>query len=60
MLAHTGEEIIDLLQGGQGVFNIVPLAGVFDEVDAAIHEIERPVASGSTEIRLPGIAAEGR
>src|ERR1700728_1548198 len=25
VLAHTGEEIIDLLQGGQGVFNIVPL-----------------------------------
>ena len=60
VLAHTGEEIIDLLQGGQGVFNIVPLAGVFDEVNAAIHEIERPVASTAIDVALPGIAAEGR
>lgn len=36
VLARTGEEIVDLLRGGQGVFNIVPLQGVFEEVDAAI------------------------
>jgi hypothetical protein len=36
---RTGEEIIDLLRGGQGVFNVVPLAGVVGEVDAAIHRI---------------------
>ena len=28
VLVRTGEEIIDLLRGGQGVFNVVPLAGV--------------------------------
>ncbi len=38
VLTRSGEEIIDLLKGGQGVFNIVPLAGVVDEVDAAIIE----------------------
>ncbi len=38
VLARSGEEIVDLLQGGQGVFNIVPLAGVVDEVNAAIVE----------------------
>jgi DNA-binding transcriptional MerR regulator len=39
VLARSGEEIVDLLRGGQGVFNIVPLAGVVDELDAAIHDI---------------------
>jgi DNA-binding transcriptional MerR regulator len=39
VLLRNGEEIIDLLRGGQGVFNIVPLAGVLDEVEAAILEI---------------------
>ena len=29
-------EIIDLLKGGQGVFNIVPLGNLLGEVDAAI------------------------
>ena len=40
MLVRTGEEIIDLLRGGQGVFNVVPLAGVVGEVDAAILRID--------------------
>jgi DNA-binding transcriptional MerR regulator len=40
VLVRTGEEIIDLLRGGQGVFNVVPLAGVVGEVDAAILRIE--------------------
>ena len=36
VLAQSGEEIIDLLKGGQGVLNILPLAGVVEEIDAAI------------------------
>ena len=48
VLARTGEEIVDLLQRGQGVLNIVPLAGVKDEVDAAILEIH-PVDDHSAE-----------
>jgi len=39
VLATTGEEIIDLLRGGQGVLNIVPLSGVVTELDAAIHNL---------------------
>jgi DNA-binding transcriptional MerR regulator len=46
VLAHSGEEIIDLLKGGQGVLNIVPMAGVVSEVDAAIHDLGLPVAPG--------------
>ncbi len=36
VLVNTGEELIDLLQNGQGVLNVLPLAGVKDEVDARI------------------------
>ncbi len=39
VLAQTNGEIVDLLAGGQGVFNIVPLSGVVDELDAAIVEL---------------------
>jgi DNA-binding transcriptional MerR regulator len=47
VLMRTGEEIIDLLRGGQGVFNVVPLAGVVGEVDAAIHRIDGQASSGA-------------
>jgi len=50
VLARTGEELIDLVNGGQGVLNIFPLAGVVDELDAAIIELRAaepdPAASG--------------
>lgn len=39
VLVRSGEEIIDLLRQGQGVLNILPLAGVKEEVDAAIVEL---------------------
>jgi hypothetical protein len=50
--------VVDLLKGGQGVLNIVPLAGVVEEIDAAIHrlepEVERPPAEP-----IAGSAAQG-
>jgi DNA-binding transcriptional MerR regulator len=39
LLAHSGEEVVDLLKGGQGVLNIVPMAGVKEAIDAAIHRL---------------------
>ena len=39
VLAHSGEEIIDLLKGGQTVLNIVPLGGVVSELQVAITEL---------------------
>jgi DNA-binding transcriptional MerR regulator len=39
VLAHSGEEIIDLLKGGQTVLNIVPLGGVVSEIAAAITDL---------------------
>ncbi len=39
-LVRNGEELVDVLRGGQGVLNIVlELAGVLSEVDAAIAEL---------------------
>ena len=50
VLVRTGEEIIDLLQQGQGVLNILPLAGVKEEVDAAIVDFpsSEPVSAPAT------------
>ncbi len=54
VLVQSGEEIIDLLKQGQGVLNVLPLAGVKEEVDAAIVEL-RPAAPGA----VPHAAASG-
>jgi DNA-binding transcriptional MerR regulator len=53
VLAGTGEEIVDLLRSGQGVLNIVPLAGCKDEVDAAI--LELPVGRSTRATQRPPI-----
>jgi DNA-binding transcriptional MerR regulator len=38
VLAHSNGEIVDLLRGGQGVFNVVPLASVVSELDDSLRE----------------------
>ena len=47
VLVRSGEEIVDLLRQGQGVLNILPLAGVQDEVQAKIVELFPAQAEGS-------------
>jgi DNA-binding transcriptional MerR regulator len=39
VLASNNDELIDLVKGGQGVLNIFPMAGVVDELDAAIVDL---------------------
>ncbi|MGI8758295.1 MAG: MerR family transcriptional regulator [Acidimicrobiales bacterium] len=48
VLIRTGEEIVDLLRQGQGVLNIVPLAGVKVEVDAAILDLRPGISPAKT------------
>jgi DNA-binding transcriptional MerR regulator len=36
VLARSNGEVVDLLKGGQGVFNIVPLAGMIDDLETEI------------------------
>ena len=39
VLARTGDDIIDLVRNGQGVLNIVPLAGLVESLHASIVEL---------------------
>jgi len=48
VLVRSGEELVDVLQQGQGVLNVLPLAGVKDEIDTRIIEL-RPTSSSATE-----------
>ena len=58
VLARTGEEIIDLVKGGQGVLNIVPLAGVVQELEAAITALgDHPPRAESPEA-VPAAGAD--
>jgi DNA-binding transcriptional MerR regulator len=53
VLARSNGEVVDLLAGGQGVFNILPLSGVVKELEAAIVEIGGAVPEAAAAIRLP-------
>jgi DNA-binding transcriptional MerR regulator len=57
VLVRSGEELIDVLQQGQGVLNVLPLAGVKEEIDARIVEL-RP-ASAADALDGAASAASG-
>lgn len=60
VLAHSDGEVVDILRGGQGVLNIVPLAGVLRELDAAIVSIEPdgvPESVGAVAVAAVGTEA---
>lgn len=48
VLARSNDEVVDLLAGGQGVFNIVPLSGVVGELDADILQFTAPEGAAGT------------
>ncbi len=41
VLAQSDGEVVDLLAGGQGVFNVLPLSGVVSKLEAGIVEIRK-------------------
>jgi len=54
ILATSDGELVDLLAGGQGVFNVLPLSGVVSELQAAIVEMTAPApAVGAPDGRHP-------
>jgi DNA-binding transcriptional MerR regulator len=57
VLAHSDGEVVDLLAGGQGVFNILPLSSVVSELDAAIVEIGDAATSRGDKPRPEVVAA---
>jgi DNA-binding transcriptional MerR regulator len=53
VLVRSGEEIIDLLKGGQGVLNVLALDGVVQELDSAITSLPSG-SETSVSRRAPG------
>ncbi len=53
VLAHSDGEVVDLLRGGQGVLNIVPLSGVVEELNADILAIERKSSTSASTAATP-------
>jgi DNA-binding transcriptional MerR regulator len=49
VLVRSGDELIDVMQHGQGVLNVLPLAGVKQELDAAIVEL-RPSLDDDAQV----------
>jgi DNA-binding transcriptional MerR regulator len=60
VLAHTDGELVDLLAHGQGVFNVVPLSGVVDELAADVVRIERGNAPARRAGRRPAAGQASR
>ena len=52
VLVKSGPELIDVLQAGQGVLNVLPLAGVKEEIDARILQL-RPTPERVETPRAP-------
>ncbi len=48
VLAHSDGDLVDLLRGGQGVFNIVPLGGVVAELTTSIDHVRQPTSERET------------
>ena len=57
VLVRSGEEIVDLLQSGQGVLNILPLSGVKEELDEAIVELFPPTETEAAATEHTAAAA---
>jgi DNA-binding transcriptional MerR regulator len=57
VVVSSDGELIDLVKKGQGVLNVLPLAGVKQEVDAAIHELRPP--AGATGGVTPAATSGG-
>ncbi|HZQ28091.1 MAG TPA: MerR family transcriptional regulator [Acidimicrobiales bacterium] len=61
LLVSSDGQILDLLRGGQGVLNIVPLGAVVEELQAAILELRPvPVAEGDVPAPVEPPAPEAR
>ncbi|HUY86581.1 MAG TPA: MerR family transcriptional regulator [Acidimicrobiales bacterium] len=52
VLAKSQEAVFDLLRGGQGVFNVLALSGVVEELDAAIHSFGSPPPDSPSHVAI--------
>jgi DNA-binding transcriptional MerR regulator len=56
VLVRSGDELIDVLQRGQGVLNVLPLAGVKEELDAKIVELRPSEVESVPPADLPAVS----
>ncbi|MGH9293018.1 MAG: MerR family transcriptional regulator [Acidimicrobiales bacterium] len=56
VLVRDGEELLDVLRGGQVVFSVVPLSGVLDQVEAAILALQPHLDEGGDAADRPSPA----
>jgi len=54
VLVRDDGELVDLMRKGQGVFSIVALDGVTEQLDAAITELRPPADAAGAEASSPG------
>jgi len=59
VLLCDGEQLIDVVRNGQGVLNVLPLAGVKGEVDASIREFRAAAAPLADASARPAHAVNG-
>ncbi len=59
VLAHSEGEVVDLLRGGQGVLNIVPLSGLISELETDIVRFGQPGPERRMPARAHDRAAQG-
>lgn len=60
VVTRSGEELVDLVRKGQGVLNVLPLAGIKDEVDNKIVELRPKDSSETSEDGLSARAAASK
>jgi DNA-binding transcriptional MerR regulator len=54
ILVHSSDEVVDLLRGGQGVFSMIPLEGVVNELETGISTLPVNVNVSATHGSSPG------
>jgi DNA-binding transcriptional MerR regulator len=60
VLARDGDHLVDLVRGGQGVLNVVPIAHMVEELDAAIVRLApRPSETAAETAVADSQAAQG-
>jgi DNA-binding transcriptional MerR regulator len=52
-----GDQLVDVLRNGQGVLNVLPLAGVKDQVDSQIVALTRPEVNKIADVTLANSVA---
>jgi DNA-binding transcriptional MerR regulator len=59
VLAHSEDQVINILRGGQGVLNIVPLNGLVTELNTAIVRFKHTAASADEDASAQSVTAQG-